>query len=429
MKEKLMAKKSSEKYNVLKSVPVVLEEAFKGEVPEQKATWDNKKGVQHPFDFSTMQKIYEKYGVITGAVDKYVDFIIGPGFYLMTENKKVETILDNFLQDQNFDTILRKWVKQALIKGSSPMEVNIDKKRVAGLKVLNADTIHIVRDSKGEVLEYIQIIMQKGAMAKEIHFKPEEIIMLQFNVPDDSAYGLGIVYPCLGIINNLLGCEKDMHMLIKRKANSPIHIQLGNYDKDDLPTDEDLTNFGQKLEYLTNKQEWATGPNVNMKVLDFGNIGAKFEVVLAHDTESLFYALQIPAVLMGMANVAEGLANTQMDAWMRRVQSFQAEIEKLIETELFDRILSYQGLKEHVEFEWGAPSNSETNQRITQISTLLTNVMIGPELRSALEEELAYLMKLNVDVDPDKERQAEETEPLPKVPGQETIYEGELIFA
>ncbi|CAK0754692.1 hypothetical protein CCP3SC1AL1_2110004 [Gammaproteobacteria bacterium] len=34
--------------------------------------------------------------------------------------------------------------------------------------------------------------------------------MLQFNVPDDSTYGLGILYPALTTINNLY-CEKDIH--------------------------------------------------------------------------------------------------------------------------------------------------------------------------------------------------------------------------
>lgn len=417
---------------------IKISEAFKSETVTREIKTPKALGEAHPFDFKVTEAIYKTFGLITGVVDKYVDFTIGPGYYVTSKSKKAETIINQFHQDTNFDNILRDWFKQGLIKGNSPLELGMTGKKIDGLKVLNANYVYIKRDDEGQIKLYRQYIGQvdqyKSANKDGVEFKPNEIAYLTFNRTGDSPYGLGIIYQVLNTINDMLGAQKDMHTLSKRKANSPLHIKVGSLEHDIMPTGPDITAIGTKLEYMENRQEWATGPEIEMKVIDFGNLSDKFQSILDYDMKVLLYSLQVPEVLMGSGSIPEGLAAVQMDAFMRRIQSYQSEIEKVIETQIYKPLLESQGIQEHVEFEWGQPSKTETNEKITKITELLKVMSITPEFHNQLELQLAELMGIDPkDIETaQEEKDAELDTPQPTVPGQsrESVYEyyeGELI--
>jgi hypothetical protein len=401
-------------------------EQFKSDTPMKMIKFPAELGEEHPFDFKTLEGIYKNFGPATGVVDKYVDFIVGPGFYVTSKNAKAQTIIEDFMHDVNFDTVLRQWVKQALVKGTSPMELGIQNGKIVGLKVLNADYIYIKRNKKGEIIEYNQYVGDANGFQKSKvnTFKPNEIAFLVFNQMGDSPYGNGILMPTMRIVDNILKAEKDMHMLMGRKANSPLHIKLGNMEKDDIPTDEEVMNFGQKLEYMTNKQEWCTGPNVEMTPIDFGNLSDKFTSVLEHDMRSFLYTTQVPQVLMGEGNIPEGLAGVQLDAFSRRNQSFQAEIEKIVELQIFEVVLESNGLQADVEMEWGQPSVAEKNDKIARLTLLLQNPMLSPVLIDEIELQLAELLGIDVEKlqTPEAQRAKEEKRSQPVIPGQRTPY-------
>jgi len=192
----------------------------------------------------------------------------------------------------------------------------------------------------------------------------------------------------------LLSLEKSMHKIMERKANSPIHAQIG--DEKHMPSPSAVTSFGKELETLNNKTEFATDYLVKLNVVDFGDMAGKFADAFKHDEDMLFFSFQIPEVLMGRGNIPEGLAAVQMEAFKKRIASFQADIEKNIEQQIFKRILNAQKIDAHVEFEWGEPSNTETMERIKVITEILKNPALNMGLKIALEEELASLLKSNV---------------------------------
>ena len=63
------------------------------------------------------------------------------------------------------------------------------------------------------------------------------------------------------------------------------------------------------------------------------------------------------------------------------VKSKQAEIEKIIEGQIYKRVLQAQDIDEHVEFEWGQPSDAEKMQRITKLTELLNNPLLSSPMR------------------------------------------------
>jgi len=223
------------------------------------------------------------------------------------------------------------------------------------------------------------------------------------------------VYPSHKTINQFLGNIKDIHQVISRKAGAPIIAKIGNKDSEASPTDIDA--FGQKLQYLNNKTEWAVDWKVDIQSLNMGDLGKNFETVMQFDRDLLITSFQIPEVMMGKGNIPEGLAKVQSDTFSRRIQSLQAEIEKVIEQQIFKPFMKANGFDVHVEFEWGAPSDAELKEKIQMYQGLMGNMGLSPKFKQLIELKMAELLELDMDeITEDMTKQTELEEPQPKVP-------------
>ena len=95
-----------------------LTEQFKSEIPQVKIKFPVDFGEEHPFDFKQCENTYCKFCLTKAAVDKHLDFIISPGFYVTSEDTKAETIINQFIIENSFEQTLRDWIQEGLIKGS-----------------------------------------------------------------------------------------------------------------------------------------------------------------------------------------------------------------------------------------------------------------------------------------------------------------------
>ena len=118
MKKKDTSETTKKKHKYFITSPgLSVTEKFKGEVQNDIINFPKDLGVEHPFDFNRTEKLYKDYGFVTGIVDKYVDFIVGPGFFIKTKNAQAKKIIEDFMRDVNFDTIDEqlKYIAAALI--------------------------------------------------------------------------------------------------------------------------------------------------------------------------------------------------------------------------------------------------------------------------------------------------------------------------
>lgn len=344
-------------------------------------------GEEHPFNFEEMEMIYKKIGIARAAVDKHLDFIISPGFYV-TGPKQAVNLINRFIEENDFEYILRRLILEALVKGNAFLEFDFSGEKPE-MRIVNANHVYVKRDDNGNILYYNQYVgkFKKFDLTKVIRLNKENILHLKFNEIGDCAYGFGILYPALITLNNLAKSEKDMHILLGRKANTPIVATVGT--PEEPATQDDIAKIGAQFEYLNNMHEWTFSHHVKLETLDFGQITDKFSAVLDHDMNMLFYIWQIPAVIMGMANVPEGLAKVQMDAFERRIQSMQAAVERLIENQIFIPLLKKHGLSNsRVEMNWGQASETKINERISKLIEIL-KVFPSPVLKSAIELDIA----------------------------------------
>jgi len=387
-----------------------LREAFKGEVSDKEIRFPKELGAVHPFNFEGAEEIYKNVGIIGGAIDKYVDSIVGD-FTVKTNTKKekendnVQAIIDAFVKDSELSVNLRPWIREALSKGNGFMELDLKESKV---RPLNANNIFIKRNVKGKVLKYNQ---WKGKMqnfkpssSKVIPFEPHQIAHLPTNQIAEDAYGLGFIAPNMKQIDLLVGNEIDLHKLISRKAGAPIHVKVGAEGESVQP--EDIDDFKSKLQFMQTRTEWVTDGNIKMDFIDFKDVGKNFTDTINHDVQMILFGIQIPAVLMGMDNIPEGLAKVQLEAFQRKIRAIQEAIEVIIEQQIFKPLLVANGFDAEVEFIWNLPGEDEINNRVQQIKDLLGGmIQIDENLRRMLQLELAR--NLNIENAEDYLRQPE----------------------
>lgn len=412
-----------------------VEEALKGTVNTKKDRFDKKLGIPHPFDFKTTEDLYKKNGLVAGNTDRVVEWVWGPGLTVKSPDKKAEQIIVDWMRDTDFQFHGRRWLREALVKGSGFLELaNNEGGSIDEIKTLSANNMFIKMNDKGKITGFNQARETNiGSKEKPIPFKPEQIALYTHSQIGDNPYGLGLIFPNFRKLNQLLQADSDMHTILRRKANSPLVATLGNKDNPEhMPAQGTIDAFGDNMTFLNATTEFAVSDLVKFSVIDFGSVGDKFELPLMHDIQALLAGFQMPEVLSGRGNIPEGLAKVQLETFNRHIGSIQEDLEKVIEEKIFRRVLRANGIQSPVEVIWGLPGKADVEEEIKRIIELLKNPLLETGLRISLEDRLATLMNLEVKTLDNEEdrRQEEEEEAQPKVPGQNQageFYETEFL--
>jgi SPP1 gp7 family putative phage head morphogenesis protein len=365
-------------------------EEFKSEVTQSPIKFPTELGEEHPFNMEDVEKAFKKIGIVNGLINKIADNIVGE-FSIKCKNKKALIIINSFIHDTAFKSVIKSWVVEGLAKGNGYLELDLKQNKV---KVVNAKSIYIVQDKKGNVLRYNQFSGDLNKFSlnsrKLISFKPNEIAHLKINSIPGEPYGYGLIVPNEKVIEGLIINETDKQKLLSRKAGVPIHVQVGQPGESvDNSVVDDINN---KLKYMTNRTEWVTDGNVKMSVLNFGDVGKNLSDSYDQSIEKLSTGFQVPVVLFGKSNVAEGLANSQTETFLRMINSIQDEVESIIEEKIFKPILIENKLDADIDFIWNLPGDEQINQRLMQLNSLLNNPYIADGLRKEMQLEIARLL-------------------------------------
>lgn len=412
---------------------ILIKEDFRGLSFDKQSTFPKGLGAEHPFNFESIEKLYKKYGVITGAINKFTDSVIS-NFEIKLKNANAQTLIDSFIHDTNFYVTVREWIREGLLKGNGFIELDLDNQKI---RILNANFIYVKRNKKGKVLEYNQWTRPFKGFRRDapdlVTFKPNQIAHLLINKIPNDPYGIGIVWPNERVIENLVLNEQDLQKLISRKAGSPYHFKVGQPGTNVPQSVVDDVN--SKLQFLTNRTEWVTDGDIDIKTLSFPDLGKNLVEAQMYFFRMLLAGLEIPEVLMGSGQLNEGIAKVQLETFKRKISTIQTHVSIVIEEKIIRPLLRANNLDEQPEFIWELPTEDDINKRIERITKLLSSMsQISPVMKAGLELELAKLMKLEETADilptpeqiqkqteeqeaEDREREQEENIPQPEVPG------------
>lgn len=395
MKINLFEKKETEKvkpsfsinYSRIKNVT----EQAKGVIDNKEKFKEKDVGKEHIENYDENELLVKRVPIINGIIDKTVDFTVGQGYYVRSDNEQAVKICNEFMKKMNFDLFLRKVVKNMLVYGNAYVEIikgetseldalNLIQKRmvITGLKNWSPKNFFIKVDEHGDTIGYTQYYN----MSSKISFTNDEIAHFALNPIGENPYGLSIIEPMRVSIKDKLKLEKDMVGLMGKKANVPYVFKLGTEENPASATD--INNFACDLQYLTNRNEWVFSHAVDVSTVDFGQIGEKFFNIFNHYENQIIYAGQVPHVLLGKANVPEGLAVAQKDAFDLRIESIRAVVEEIIEKDIFALLLKSKGIIDSVEFNWGTNENKEKQ---AQVLMSIISPMSGFQEQTRLDAE------------------------------------------
>lgn len=363
--------------------------SYTGEVTDKVIKWPKELGVEHPFSFEDVEGVYKKFGLLNGAINKIVNNIVGE-FTIHSDKPATLKKVAEFEKKNNLRVILREWIREALVKGNGFIELD----KSAGLvRVLNANSIYVVRDKKGKVLAYNQFVgdPEKFNTKKVNPFRIDQIAHLPINVISSEAYGIGIVWPNERVIENIILTTQDKRKLLSRKAGAPIHVKVGVAGEAVNPGDID--SFKTNLQYMNNRTEWVTDANVEMNVLNFGEIGKNLSDEQESLMRELIAGIDMPEVLLNSGQLNEGIAKVQIEGWKMGLQAYQDQIEPIFIEKVLKPMLGL-GPEEDLDFVWNLPGESEVNARITVLNSTLSSMNLSPNLRRMLELELARLLNI-----------------------------------
>ena len=410
-----------------------LSEEFQGISMDQEETFPKGLGAKHPFEFSDLEKLYIKYGIVSGIINKETDSTI-TDFEIKLKNPNAQAIIDDFVHKTNFHTVIRAWLKEGLLKGNGFIELDLDNSRI---RILNANNMYVKRNNKGKVLSYNQWTKPFKNFNRDspdlITFTPEQIAHLVINKIPNDPYGIGIIYPNERIIENLVKNEQDLQLITTRKAGSPYHVKVGQPGVN-VPQAV-VDGVRDKLTFLKNTHEWVTDGDVTISAIQFAGLGQNLTESNMYFYRMLLAGVEMPEVLMGSGQLNEGIATTQLQGYKRKISSRQIYIASIIEEKIIRPLLRANNLDEQPNFIWELPTEEDIDKRLVIIGEDLKNPLLSTMMRAALEIEKAKLMGFEDLADKlpspeealeiadrkameDKERQKEETEiPQPEVPG------------
>lgn len=413
---------------------ISIKEDFSGLSFDEETTFPKGLGAKHPFDFIAIENLYKKYGVVAGIVNKDTDSIIGE-FEIKLKNDNSQAIIDSFIHDTNFHVVIREWIREALLKGNGFIELDLDNDKI---RILNANYMYVRRNKKGKVLGYNQWTKPFKKFNRDspdkVPFRPNQIAHLLFNKIPNDPYGIGEIWPNERIIENLVLNEQDLQKLYTRKAGAPYHFKVGQPGTN-VPTSV-VDDVNAKLQYLTNRTEWVTDADIEIKVIEFEKLGARLTEGQMYFYRMLLAGTEMPEVYMGSGQLNEGIAKTQKEIYKLKIAAKRIIVAHVIEEKIIRPLLRIHDLDEQPEFVWDLPTEEDVNKRIERIQGFLKmGAQTSTIMKAGLEIELAKLFDLE-DVEKvlptpeealkqeeereaeNREREEEETEiPQPEVPG------------
>jgi SPP1 gp7 family putative phage head morphogenesis protein len=104
----------------------------------------------------------------------------------------------------------------------------------------------------------------------------------------------------------------------------------------------------------------------------------------------LSYTFQVPEVILGKGSIPEGLAKVQMETFMMRIQSIQADMAEVIISKIIDKLLLANGINCDIKMVWGQPNNDKQNAQINQLTSLVGK--FGSAMDTMVENRIIDLM-------------------------------------
>lgn len=326
---------------------------------------------------------------VSEAIDTLVDYLVGSGYSIEPTNiigtdqeQTYEDIaaLKSLVENSQFEKILFKWVRTALVDGTAFLEIVVEDGEFKPT-VLPTESVTIQTNEFGEPTEYI-LSVDGG---DDITFAPADLAVLRFHPVPGENFGESLIKRCQEQADMLRDMEIDMARFIATKAYPPIVWKLGSEER---PwTQDQIDNWLEEVQNVEPESMLAVGHDVEHEVAGVtstsSSAGAmKLEGTFNHLMQRIYTALGVPAELGNIeTGGSKNTAVTKMPKFDRRIQRYRRIIRSCVRHQVFASINA--GNADELDpsyippnFEFGQHSSEEERLEADKVIKLVNNGLL-----------------------------------------------------
>lgn len=420
------------KFNI-KDALLVLADKKKVEIIESKPMSNVKKGKgkerERPIDDRDLYwNIFRTDPLVGACIEFTKSFIIGAGLKV--------TVVDRDGNEQDipeFNDIIRRskvrsitsmFLIDALVDGTGYFEklMSKDGGELNKINVVPARTMVVYRDQKGVIEKYVQELGESES--DYVDYKPSEIVAYRNRALSGSPYGRSDVEPVTEASEILRDMMIDLANFISTKAYAPIVWKLG--------TAENPWSKAQVDAWADDRADVEPGDQISVQgdvghdVVGVGDNAFDIKPYLTFFASLVVSGLRVPATLTSViTDIGQFTADSQTNAYTRRINDIRVELSELLEVELFDYIIKYNGYGDELrsKVEWLKHDGESVRLEVNNAVQLVQNSIISPvearldlnyaqevlgELRSAVDNPEDTEPAIDADADDNKIEDTEE---------------------
>ncbi|MEM2759867.1 MAG: hypothetical protein QXU32_06585 [Nitrososphaerales archaeon] len=321
-------------------------------------------GERPEITFDQLCRYYLEDPTIQNAVNSFRDHIVGSGFYVTASSERAVNIINEFCDGIDLDSILYDVVGEMLVCGNSFLEM-LAPENLEDLERVQITTVKRVRrDAYGNPLSIIQEV--NGA---EHELDPRNFIHFKLFEVARQPFGIGLFH-ALALPQTVNGKRRpsvldswnkmrDAMVRIFENYSDPKVMYVFDNASESFLQDQavKIRNMEKGEAFLTNKKFEFHELKVDPRTRFDGYVTAvRTEIELGSQTPA--------AKLQTTTGYTEASARAVIELVERRIIGIQRKLRRIIEREIFDRVLIKNGLnvqRARVELHWGQPDMPEFN--------------------------------------------------------------------
>lgn len=286
---------------------------------------------------------YDSESTVWAAINSIAFNTTMVGYNLDSDdNDKNLKVIRKFCRKSDLDSVILASATNALIFGDAFIEIIYNKKGIP-TRLINVDprTIEIQYNNHGDVINYIQKVQKK-----KIKIIPKYMCHLKLFDRPDSPYGISLIEPSLNTIQKKVRTDNAIFNSIIRHGMKKYMVVVGKVGDEELPPESVLTQIRSEIKDIDERSEFVIPWNVDIKTLDDKGVQGVEEYYNYFQTQMVI-GLLCPEESLGLgANSTQATAVVKAILYERMINSFQNKISRVIETDIFNKILQSNGLEE-----------------------------------------------------------------------------------
>lgn len=318
--------------------------------------------------FREYVEAYERDPEVAAAVDFLTHQVVGPGFHTESRDPEAKRVVDEFNRAVGLDSILLNVVRELILAGNSFLRIVRSDGVMAGLVRIKLTSVSRARVDKESGRPVSYIVVEDGV---EREVPGSEVIHFAWNKLDSHVFGSGLIRQLLepkpinyrGRViysDSVLRAKWRMEWIMTRILEK--YVSRSIYVFKDVGDEELGEKVIPKLNQLEPGQDFVTNREVEIREVKI-DPRAKFEAYIEYLHNQMLSGLRTPVVkLFTTPGFTEASARAAVEAAEHHVRAIQRYVKRVVESEIFGRLLEERGLDPEssgVKLNWGIPERPE----------------------------------------------------------------------